>query len=309
LGIAKHEHWADVYAALWPNLLHAQNYFHTPRIHTWSLAVEEHFYLVVAIVFWLLLRRRNGTNMLRWMPAGVTAVIAALAALRFFVFEQIGGEQMNLYATHLRFDGLLIGTLLAYLTHFESNRVAQIARRPLVSIIIGAALALPTLLLAPEANAWTVSIGLTAMYLGFALVLVGTLNLSRIPRCERLLKTRGAALVAQIGFFSYSIYLWHVDLAQTPLKKIAFRASNVPVSPGIRWLVLNVAYVCLASIAGYLLARLVELPSLALRDRLFPKRDKAPAAPAVVLPGELPSPAEDLTSAVPHSAPESAAAG
>src|SRR5215212_8965764 len=54
-----------VWAELWPNVFHVQNYFHTPRLHTWSLAVEEHFYLTAALVFFLVLGRRDGAARLR----------------------------------------------------------------------------------------------------------------------------------------------------------------------------------------------------------------------------------------------------
>src|SRR5919202_1680605 len=44
---------------LWQNALHLQNYAGTSLTHLWSLAVEEHFYLVLALLFPLLARRRS----------------------------------------------------------------------------------------------------------------------------------------------------------------------------------------------------------------------------------------------------------
>jgi peptidoglycan/LPS O-acetylase OafA/YrhL len=34
---------------LLPNLIHLQNYFGSPRVQTWSLAVEEHFYVLLPL--------------------------------------------------------------------------------------------------------------------------------------------------------------------------------------------------------------------------------------------------------------------
>jgi len=42
-----------------PNVFHVQNYFDTLRAHTWSLAVEEHFYLLLPLVLLALTRLRR----------------------------------------------------------------------------------------------------------------------------------------------------------------------------------------------------------------------------------------------------------
>src|SRR5262245_57275931 len=50
----------------WPNLLHAQNYLGTADFsvwHTWSLAVEEHFYLLLPLVLLFL-----GSARRHWLP-------------------------------------------------------------------------------------------------------------------------------------------------------------------------------------------------------------------------------------------------
>src|SRR3954451_21718261 len=49
---------------LWQNALHVQNYAGTSLTHLWSLAVEEHFYLALALFFPLLARRRMSPKVL-----------------------------------------------------------------------------------------------------------------------------------------------------------------------------------------------------------------------------------------------------
>jgi peptidoglycan/LPS O-acetylase OafA/YrhL len=120
---------------------------------------------------------------------------------------------------------------------------------------------------------------LTGVYAGFGLLLLGWIHL---PRTTPFLGGIFAEIIGQIGFFSYSIYLWHIDLAQTPLKKLL---AHVPLSafpPGVVWLLATSTYVTLAVITGALLSRWFEIPALALRDRLFER-----AVPAVNL-SELP---------------------
>lgn len=280
----KHQHGVGegVWTQIWPNYFHVQNYFGTPRIHTWSLAVEEHFYLAVALGFYWVLNRGRAASLLRWFPQFVTVAVVGLAALRTAVYLREGPAQINIYATHLRFDGLLLGTLLAYLTHFRPETLNPVTRRPTLSILAGLALAAPTLILAPEANAWTAGIGLTGVYVGYALVLLGWLNLPTQTRWgERLFATRPAAWLGAIGFFSYSIYLWHIDFGQTPLHKVALYAAAKGWNPGATYVGVTGVYVVVAIVSGRIMAWLLEKPSLTLRDRLFPSGIKAVAMGAV----------------------------
>lgn len=280
----KHRHGVGegVWTQIWPNYFHVQNYFGTPRVHTWSLAVEEHFYLAVALGFYWVLNRGRATSLLRWFPQFVAIAVAGLAVLRTAAYVREGPEQINIYATHLRFDGLLLGTLLAYLTHFRPEVLRPLSRRPALLIAVGLALAAPTLLLAPEANMWTAGIGLTGVYIGYALVLLGWLNLATQTRWgEWLFATRPAAWLGAVGFFSYSIYLWHVDFGQTPLHKVALWAEAKGWPAGAIYVGVTAAYVAIAMVSGRIMARLLEKPSLALRDRFFPSGIKAVAAAAI----------------------------
>jgi peptidoglycan/LPS O-acetylase OafA/YrhL len=270
----RHGRSAGLWSELWPNFFHVQNYFHTPRVHTWSLAVEEHFYLVIALLFATALARGRAALLLRMLPLTTVIAVMGLAGLRLFTFFREGPEQMNLFATHLRFDGLLIGTLLAYATHFHAEKLVALTRRPLTCIAAGVAFAAPTLALSPEANPWTVSIGLTGVYIGFALLLLGWLHAGPVHAgWRRMLGSRPAAMLGQIGFYSYSIYLWHTDLAQTPIKKLV-ALTALPLPAGVVWLLATTVYVAAATMGGMLLARAFEMPSLALRDRLFPSAIK-----------------------------------
>jgi peptidoglycan/LPS O-acetylase OafA/YrhL len=260
-----------VWHALWPNFLHVQNYFHTPRIHTWSLAVEEHFYLGLALLFFLLLRTRCIRGFLRHLPALTVIFVLVAAALRHAAYLRDGPEKMNLYATHLRFDGLLIGMLLAYWTHFHPEKLTRFIRRPLALIIGGAGLAAPTLWLAPEYSPWIAGLGLTGVYVGFGLILLGWLHLPASHAVwERMFVSRPAVMLGQVGFYSFSIYLWHVDLAQTPVRKIVHLAAATHLPSGVIWLAATATYVGAAIFGGMLLAHLLEKPSLRMRDRLFP---------------------------------------
>jgi peptidoglycan/LPS O-acetylase OafA/YrhL len=282
---------------MWQNLLHVQNYFGTPRIHTWSLAVEEHFYIGVALLLGLIFASRRAKNYLRLLPPLIIATILGLAVLRQGAFLRDGPTQMNLYATHLRFDGLLIGMLLAYWTHFHQGKIARFTRCPFMLIFAGAALAAPVLVLTPEANALAAGLGLTSLYIGFALILLGWINLPKAHAwTTRWFAAGAAALLGQIGFYSYSIYLWHVDLAQTPISKIVGRMTAAHVPSGIVWVGATATYVLMAIFAGMILSRLLEIPMLAIRDRLVPR-----GASAVSLPEKITASNPETVLEAPHT--------
>jgi peptidoglycan/LPS O-acetylase OafA/YrhL len=277
LGWQFHQGRDDAWGDLWANFLHVQNYFGTPRVHTWSLALEEHFYLAIALLFAWLVGRRRG--FIHWLPTAIIAGILGEAILRHVMCVLEGANHINLYATHLRFDGLLVGTLIAYYTHFYPTELAAFTRRPLLLLAGGVLLAAPTLTLTPEASPWSAGLGLTAVYVGFGLILLGWINLRNSHAIWGwLFSSRPAAWLGQIGFYSYSIYLWHVDLAQTPIRKVAQFAQQAHVPSGVVWVAATIVYVVAAIFAGRLLSRALESPSLALRERLFPSRTKTPRA-------------------------------
>lgn len=96
---------------LWPNALFVQNYIDTPTFNerlvwsiklTWSLAIEEHFYLILPILLIGLLRIFKNFNAIPTL-----ALIFSLYCL--FARLKTDGPfttQNNLMPTHLRFDSL-----------------------------------------------------------------------------------------------------------------------------------------------------------------------------------------------------------
>jgi peptidoglycan/LPS O-acetylase OafA/YrhL len=279
----------EVLASLSANLLHLQNYLGTPREHTWSLAVEEHFYLSLALLAALTLGspflRRHARRF--FLPAALTA-LGALALLRQAQFVALGRDAMNLYATHLRFDGLLIGVVLAYLHHFRPAGLLAIRRRPLAAIGAGAALALPWMLATPDMNPWTAGLGLTLMYVGFALAVMGCVHFESTAWGRRVYAARPAAAMAAVGFYSYGIYLWHIDLVQTPMKKIAALLAGTSLPSSLIWSSCTLAYVVGAVTVGALMSRLVELPVLAWRQKHFAAKLARPATVPATVPATFP---------------------
>lgn len=103
--------------AIWFEALFLSNYEQvfgvggaTP-IPLWSLAVEEHFYLLFPIVFMVFLGRKSGGAAALWMGAAAALVLA----IRFYPVLSGNPDWLpyNYIMTHTRVDSLLFGCILA----------------------------------------------------------------------------------------------------------------------------------------------------------------------------------------------------
>lgn len=280
-----------VAAAVWrlvPNLLHVQNYLGTPVGHTWTLGVEEHFYLSlpVGLAALLWLGKANGRadwvdGIPRFLPACVVLLFAT-ATLRFLLFLDLERAAAVGHHTHVRMDALLFGVLLAYVSTFRPAWVTAWVRRPSLWFGVGM---LPGLLhgtpLPESLPKWASAWWYVAVYVGFGVAVLAAVQAR--PETSRLAvwfdgwMGRG---LAWIGLYSYTIYLCHVPFAARPFRRAI--ATFVPGSvPGeVRWVVGMSVYFAGAVLMGWIMSRLVEYPMLKLRDRLYPRRAELQLSPA-----------------------------
>ncbi len=247
-------------------MCYLQNYFRGLRKYTWSLAVEEHFYITLGLLCLLLTARY------RRLQAMVP--ICAAAMLLPFVFRvmmwllvpfQLGVHTVQ---THLRCDALAFGVLLSYFHHFHTERLEQFVQKHKRWLApLGVLLVLPCVIFG-RSDWFTYTIGLTALYVGIGCFLLLTLFWN--PPKNALMCALG-----NIGFYSYSIFLWNIPARNLvelmPYFPIPFYASLKVV-----------LYWALSLSLGILMARLVEIPFLKLRDRLYPSRSQDGAGPTAV---------------------------
>lgn len=117
-----------------PELLFYQSY-QPDRLwgHTWSLAVEEHFYIFLPLLLLTILklqRKNNAPDPFRVIPA-VWAILGVSCLLqRFYLAYTLPHVpewwQSILLPTHLRIDSLFFGVLLGYFHHFRELELRQI---------------------------------------------------------------------------------------------------------------------------------------------------------------------------------------
>jgi peptidoglycan/LPS O-acetylase OafA/YrhL len=162
-----------------------------PLLHTWSLAVEEQYYIVIPLLMMLLARLRR--NALLW-----TAVICAIsfAAAQWALSRY---PTATFYLSPFRFWELGIGGLLAL------GAAPAIRSRPVLEGLglLGLALIAAPVFLYSSATPFP---GLAALApcLGAALIIHSGCQADTLV--SRLL---GLRPVVFIGLISYSLYLWH----------------------------------------------------------------------------------------------------
>lgn len=232
--------------------------------HCWSVSVEEHFYLLLSLTVWLISRQQHS---LRAVPYICVAVCLFVPVVRFITFYSYPIPTKILYATHLRVDALSFGVLLSYLyRHHEVAVRALFFRRSIIWYSLAAFLTAPCLI-GELGNPFCYIFGLTMLYVGFGIVLL-TLVINAPPLN---FVTSG---IASIGVYSYSIYIWH-RLFQLG------SAVFVPSEQGKLLALKVLVYFATSIFGGILLSKLIEMPMLALRDRLIPKRKNSSNAEGV----------------------------
>ena len=232
--------------------------------HTWSLAVEEHFYVFIAIALTLLIRFR-GENPFRDLPRWITMICALVLALRIATSVRWlgapGSDSLlgHIAPSHLRVDSLLMGVLLSYMHFFRASELAGFVRRfgdwfPAAS----SALLAPAALL-EQSNPFVYTVGFSMTAMAFALVLLGVLY-AKDPI------GRGAfpRTLARVGRVSYAFYLWH-----GPMLFFADRLRLPAVAQ------IPFAFAGTLGLA-FITTRLIEEPFLRLRER-FTRERAAPA--------------------------------
>ncbi|HML30678.1 MAG TPA: acyltransferase family protein, partial [Hyphomicrobium sp.] len=174
----------------------------SPLLHTWSLSIEEQFYLVFPLAAMLLFRARRALI----LP---TMMILASLSLAYSVHAVARTPGMAFFSTPGRVWELLFGTILAFAA-FSSvrNRVVREAEAFAgIGLIAGCYFAY---------SAMTPFPGLAAvpLCLGAVLFIHSGIEGSRERAPEatavaRFLSTRPAVAIGKI---SYSVYLWHWPL-------------------------------------------------------------------------------------------------
>jgi peptidoglycan/LPS O-acetylase OafA/YrhL len=212
--------------------------------HTWSLAVEEQFYLIWPFVFVAC------RNRLSWLGKAVFAAVGLAAIYRALLSLHGISADYLYYAFDARLDSLLVGCFVALAIH-HGKRFRVLTSSPLIGAM---ALAIIASLQYLNAVLRNLSFDFNAVVLnGLLPVLCATLILNAVWFAEHpVYRWLNNAAMDGLGVLSYSIYLYH------PL--VIKAVAGLPVMTKIP--------ACLAGslAAAHMSYTLIEKPFLKLRN-------------------------------------------
>jgi peptidoglycan/LPS O-acetylase OafA/YrhL len=259
---------SQMWGALWPNLVFLQNYLGSPAGHTWSLAVEEHFYLLLPFAL-AALTAGGHARLIVPLCISMAPVFLGLRVMSVLIGDPLA-ETMA--ATHLRLDALLWGVGIRGTAQFFPARFQVLREWRSVLVVTGVLLWMPNVFIAPE-TVFIRTVGLTATFLGSGAFLIAAYHTHAHDFGRfKILAVPVASLVAWIGFYSYGIYLWHVTVFGILEREVVGRLNGLTVSNEVTWLVSVIALGAGAVLVGAAATRVIEVPVLQVRDRIFPSK-------------------------------------
>lgn len=222
-------------------------------MHSWSVAMEEQFYLLWPLTF-LLLRPA-----LRSVLIGGAVIMAVAFWMRWH-----GHIPFLLFS---RSDGLVLGVVLAYARMLLADASPAARRRwhlLLTTCLLGASvLIVPYMLAGLRTQEEYINSDRSVALLVFAVFYFGAIGLVAEHTGHRLLAPLRAPLLVLLGNMSYSLYLLHLPVVFFVARPLGARWPILHTQPA---LFIGVACVFALSYASW---KLMEQPIIRLKKRSF----------------------------------------
>jgi peptidoglycan/LPS O-acetylase OafA/YrhL len=239
--------------------------------HAWSLCVEEHFYLVLPLIVFLLMRRPGV-----WKSCAVAIALLALGiAFRFWLWTHylrpnLDDDQFYVlywkliyYPSYARLDGLTIGVAMAAVSIFRPDWWKRFTARGNLLLALGVLILVAAVWIFQDMSSFAASvIEFPMLAAGFGLMVASALSGNSILAKYRV---PGATAMATLA---YSIYLTHKEVMHMDRELFGrfVQMNGAPV-----WVI----YIPSILLAATILYLCVERPFLKLRESLMSREKQS----------------------------------
>ncbi len=238
----------------------------------WSLALEEQFYLVVPLLFFVLSRLRSDRARIAllamiWASALVVRLVLYYRHTAPWIDVELYGALY--FRTYTRYDTLVSGILLALVHDRYKEPIGHWLNAPFHRALV----AMPSLLcLWMLLRPWTFAKNLnfyhviawgtltTTMYFGFLLLLLhgdGVIH-----------RFLSAPVFRRIATLGYGVYLVHIPLCDHVVVPAARKLIAQKMSLALVWPISLVMLLAMSATLAYAMHVMIEKPALWVRDRI-----------------------------------------
>ena len=234
--------------------------------HSWSLCVEEQFYLLLPLIFWLITYFKGGKKAVYVIVAFfIFGFVVRYLSWKYLAEPYLATDSFGVrwnefmyYPTYNRLDGLLVGVSIAGLFTFYPKIKEWVNVRSYLVLSCGIVLLIAAFFICKQYASYnTAIVGFPVISLGYGLVLAAFVSPKNI---FFKIKSKVTSMIATL---SYAIYLSHkiiIHCIQNLLESVGLdKNSNLTM------------LMCVVSIImGALLMRyVIEKPALVLRNDIL----------------------------------------
>jgi peptidoglycan/LPS O-acetylase OafA/YrhL len=226
---------------------------------TWSLDVEEAFYILLPL-FLLTYIHFKKISLKGLISSYIVLMILSITG-RYIMNMRHPAYNFQLQYTysHLRLDALFFGVLLSYLYHYHKEQLFVFFSRFKYAITVCSILMiLPDFMFRRDQNNWISIYLLSTNPIAYGSLLILALKSNS--------KVFGNKTLAFIGRNSYAMYLWF------PFLNVYLQKSFQPHASERAFILYFIFYISGTILVGMLITKMIEQPLLKLRDRLYGKQ-------------------------------------
>ncbi|MES2062882.1 MAG: acyltransferase [Bacteroidota bacterium] len=239
--------------------LFLHNYLGGVYITTWSLDVEEAFYILLPIFFIAAISLKK----LQRSTLVTTYLLLVLIGIIGRITANINIPKYNFlshYAqTHFRLDALFFGVILSYFYHYDKSLLMNtLIRYSHFIMALCILILLPNFIFIRDNN-WVsvVMLAINPLALGLLLILAIEYKPLFLEKCSWL---------NFLGVNSYAIYLWHPFINDLLIRNL------IPGRSPQRFIIYLLTYLLISVIAGATATKYIEKPILYFRDKHFRRK-------------------------------------